>query len=206
MVKVKGPMMSLDASGTLGGTFVFSKWKGRHTVRAHAIPSNPRSASQVATRAMMGFLASAWTNLSVAQKATFETIAATYAISPFNGYVRWNMRRWTQFQGPQIEIGSSAGTIPVLGANTLTAGVGQMSFSQVITTANDIWGVLVEMHTTTAFSPGRNFLRFGVYGTGTPITGVITNLTPGEWFVRMAGIAEDGSLTTWLAEDSDTVT
>ena len=154
----------------------------------------------------MKFLASAWTNLSVAQKATFQTIATTYAISPFNAYVRWNMRRWTQFQGPQIEIGSVAGTIPVLGANTLTGGVGQMSFSQVITTANDIWGVLMEMHTVTAFTPGRNFLRFGIYGTGSPITGVVTNLTVGTWYVRMAGIAEDGSLTAWLAEGSAAVT
>ena len=206
MVKVKGPMMSLDASGTLAGTFTFSKWKGRNTVRSHAVPSNPRSPAQVSTRAMMKFLATAWTNLSTAQKATFQTIATTYAISPFNAYVKHNMSRWTQFQGPQIEIDSIEGTIPVLGTLTLTAGVGQLSFSQVITTPNDIWGLLVEMSVDTGFTPGRNFLRFGIYGTSSPIIGVVTRLVADEWFVRTAGIAKDGSLTAWLTEESTTVT
>jgi len=206
MVKVKGPMMSLDASGTLAGTFTFGKWKGRNTVRSHAVPSNPRSAAQVSTRAMMRFLATAWTNLTTAEKATFQTIATTYAISPFNAYVKTAMNRWTQYEGPQIEIGSSAGTVPALGTLTLTAGVGQLSFSQVITTPNDLWGILVQMSTDTGFTPGRNFLRFGNYGTSSPIIGVVTKLVADEWFVRTAGIAEDGSLSAWLAEVSVTVT
>ena len=198
-------MMSLDASGTLGGTFTFSKWKGRNTVRSHVIPSNPRSAAQTSTRAMMRFLSQSWTNLTTAQKATFDALAATYAISPFNAYVKYNMNRWTQFTGPVIEIGSTAGTVPTLGTLTVTAGVGELTVSQAVTTAADMWGVLFAASLTTSFTPVKTDLRLGVYGVASPVAGVITNLAAGTWYIRTAGIAEDGSLSAWLAEVSGVV-
>ena len=46
MAKVTGPLMSMDASGQFGGTIVFSKWKGRNTVRQLVPPSNPRTVGQ----------------------------------------------------------------------------------------------------------------------------------------------------------------
>ena len=46
MAKVTGPLMSLDASGTVAGTVVFSKWHGRNYVRQRVIPQNPRSEDQ----------------------------------------------------------------------------------------------------------------------------------------------------------------
>lgn len=205
MVRVKGPMMSLDASGTLGGAFVFGKWKGRHTVRSHAVPANPRSAGQVSTRSIMRFLSQSWTNLTVAEKATFNALAATYAISPFNAYVRHNMKRWTQFTGPQIEIASTSGTVPVLGTLTVTAGVGELTVSQAITTVNDMWGVLFSASLTTSYTPVKTDLKLGVYGVATPVAGVITNLAVGTWYIRTAGIAEDGTLSAQLAEVSGVV-
>ncbi len=198
-------MMSLDASGTLGGAFVFGKWKGRNTVRSHAIPANPRSAAQVSTRAMMRFLSTSWTNLTTAQKATFDALAATYAISPFNAYVRHNMKRWTQFNGPQIEIGSTANTVPVMGALTVTAGTGELTVSNVITTANDLWGVLFHASTTTGYTPAKTDLKLAIYGTASPVAGVITNLKAGTWYVRTAGIAEDGTTSAYIAEVSGVV-
>ncbi|MDZ7721677.1 MAG: hypothetical protein U5R06_02325 [candidate division KSB1 bacterium] len=41
MAKVTAPLFSLDASGTIGKAFTFSKWKGRKQLRA-----NPRFAVQ----------------------------------------------------------------------------------------------------------------------------------------------------------------
>jgi hypothetical protein len=59
MAKVTGPLMSLDASGTVGKTTTFSKWKGRNYVRLRVIPQNPQSADQVDTRGFLGVLAKA---------------------------------------------------------------------------------------------------------------------------------------------------
>jgi len=41
MARVVGPLMSLAASQTLGGTLVFSQWKGRAYVRLRVDPYNP---------------------------------------------------------------------------------------------------------------------------------------------------------------------
>jgi len=46
MAKLTGPLMSMDATGQFDGTIVFSKWKGRNTVRQLVPPSNPRTVGQ----------------------------------------------------------------------------------------------------------------------------------------------------------------
>lgn len=66
MAKVTGPLMSMDASGKFAGALVFSKWKGRPTVRQLVTPSNPRSSDQVAIRNNLRVTAAAqrWANLT----------------------------------------------------------------------------------------------------------------------------------------------
>lgn len=54
MARVTSPLMSLDASGSVGGTLTYAKWKGRNYVRQLVIPSNPRTSGQQATRAALG--------------------------------------------------------------------------------------------------------------------------------------------------------
>lgn len=54
MAKVTGPLMSLDASGAIGGTVVFSKWKGRNYTRLLVTPMNPQSQGQADSRSKMG--------------------------------------------------------------------------------------------------------------------------------------------------------
>lgn len=46
MAKVKGPLMSMEASGAYGGTLVFGQWKGRQVVRQLVTPTNPKTATQ----------------------------------------------------------------------------------------------------------------------------------------------------------------
>jgi len=100
MVKIKGPMMSLDASGTLGDAVTFSKWKGRSYVRERVIPSNPKSGAQVGRRAMFIFLTKAWNALSDANKATWQELADQLVASPFSAYVSYNMEAWHNFLAP----------------------------------------------------------------------------------------------------------
>ncbi len=100
MATVKGPLMSLDASGSIGGAIVFSKWKGRNYVRTHALPANPKSAGQLSVRAMMKFLSQFWATLSSLDKATWESRAEVTNISPFNAYVKANMARWGTYAFP----------------------------------------------------------------------------------------------------------
>lgn len=104
MVKVLGPAMSLDASGSLASTIVFSKWKGRNYIRQLVTPANPRSGGQVGMRAMFKFLTQHWkTGLDSAEKATWENRADQLVASPFNAYLSYNQARWRDFNGPSQE-------------------------------------------------------------------------------------------------------
>lgn len=59
MAKVTGPLMSLDASGTVGNTTTFSKWKGRNYVRLRVTPQNPKTDAQAQSRSYLGALGQA---------------------------------------------------------------------------------------------------------------------------------------------------
>ncbi|MBA7521987.1 hypothetical protein ES705_14099 [subsurface metagenome] len=50
MAKLKGPLMSLGASGQLAKTLVYFPWKGLAVVREYVIPSNPKTALQLSQR------------------------------------------------------------------------------------------------------------------------------------------------------------
>ena len=118
MVKLAGPMMSLDASGTVANTVTFSKWKGRPYVRMRVIPSNPKSGGQVGMRSMSRFLTQIWASLTAGNKATWEERATAAAISPFNAFLSFNQFRWRNFLGvtkefPEVEtaVGGTMGTL-----------------------------------------------------------------------------------------------
>ena len=50
MARVTGPLMSMEASGTIGRTLTFANWVGRQYVRRWTRPSNPQTADQMDQR------------------------------------------------------------------------------------------------------------------------------------------------------------
>ena len=50
MARVTGPLMSMEASGTIGKTLTFANWVGRQYVRRWTRPSNPQTAYQMDQR------------------------------------------------------------------------------------------------------------------------------------------------------------
>jgi hypothetical protein len=72
MAKVTGPLMSMDASGKFAGALVFSKWKGRPTVRQLVTPANPQNASQTTQRNMVRVMGAAqhFANLTAQVQST----------------------------------------------------------------------------------------------------------------------------------------
>lgn len=88
MALTKAPLFGLDASGTLGGSIVFGKWKGRTYVRRHAVPSNPKSGLQVGMRSVFKWISQDYTNLSAAIKARWKAIADVEQITPMNAQMR----------------------------------------------------------------------------------------------------------------------
>ena len=72
MAKVTGPLMSLDASGTVANTATFSKWKGRNYVRQRVIPMNRQTDAQQTVRSVLGTIAKACSAVLTATKDSLE--------------------------------------------------------------------------------------------------------------------------------------
>lgn len=96
MAKVTGPLMSLDASGSVAGTITFSRWKGRNYVRQRVIPTYTNTALQSKIRKLISDASIAWksgatvgvTTINAAYKLAYGTAASAQAISGFNLFIK----------------------------------------------------------------------------------------------------------------------
>ncbi len=209
MAVVKGPLFSLDASGTVGGSIVFGKWKGRNYVRRHAIPANPESVGQVSVRSMLRFLTQYWDSLTDAEKATWDVRAAATDISPFNAYVSYSMLRWGRYASPtKADPATETGTPGTILAPTATAGSRSILLAVPISAAADNWGVVIHSDLTTSFTPSRNTGRRMI-----PAESVATfewldfPLTVGvEVFYRFESFSDEGVSDLLVGEQSATPT
>lgn len=53
MAKVSGPLLSIEARGSIAESIVFFPWKGRHLVRQWLTPANPKKADQGYVRVIL---------------------------------------------------------------------------------------------------------------------------------------------------------
>jgi len=208
MALTKGPLLSLDASGSVAGTVTFSKWKGRNYVRQLVTPANPKTVKQISVRAMMRFVSQGWAAHSATEKATWDELAAAAQVAPFNSYMAKNLSRWRNFLAPSIEYPAAEGDLAaVLGALTATGGVGQITLSQVITTANQNWCLMIFRSLTGTFTPSFSNLQRVVLGEGAgPIVFVDTPLAAGTYFYECRGGSVEGVTGASSAEATATAT
>jgi len=209
MAGVKGPLFSLDASGSIGNALVYAKWKGRNYVRRHAIPSNPKSAGQVSVRAMLKFLTQYWDTLLAGEQADWDTRAAATDISPFNAFVSYNMLRWGRYATPSKEDPALEDDTPgTILSPTATAGSRSILLAVPISVAADNWGVIIHSDLTTGFTPTRNTARQALAAEATATFEWLDfPLTVGvEVFYRFESFSEKGSSTVLAGEQSATPT
>lgn len=144
MVKLKGPLGSAEASGTLGRTAIFSSWKGRAYAKAHAIPSDPNSSLQISVRQMLGFLASQFKAFTAPNKATWEELAAQTNIPPYNAFLSTNLNRWKMFHAPSKSYpAAETGTQPEPDTLSTIGGIGHIHFSAEWIDLNNAWGMII---------------------------------------------------------------
>jgi hypothetical protein len=208
MVKVQAPALSLEASGSLGGAMVFSKWKGRPYVRALVKPANPKSGGQVGVRAMFKFLSQDWTNIGATPQASWETRADQKIISPFNAFMGYNQFRWRDFLAPtNTDPEATTDVQAVVGVTTAVAGVRSVTLTVPITTANDGWGVLIFRSLTTAFATAFDNLIGVVKVNGTDtLTWVDSPLVADTYYYNFRAFTLDGQLDAEDGEINATVT
>lgn len=196
MVKVYGPLLSLDASGTIADTLTFGKWKGRNYARQHVIPANPKSVLQVSTRAMMRFLSQEWDGIGSTPQGSWDDAAAAANVSPFNAYIGANLRRWREFQPPsQTDPAPETGSEPVATLDSATGGPSYIDLTFTITTLNDVWGVVLFRSPTGTFTTSRaNAIRvIPVTDTG-ELVYTDSNLDAGTYYYDARFITTEGVL------------
>jgi len=144
MVKVYGPMMSMDASGTIADAVTFSKWKGRNYVRQRVIPSNPKSTLQVGVRSMFSWLSKAWYLFTAPEKADWDLLAKASSISPFNAMMAENMANWRQHLAPSTYTPAlRTGTLAVVTSFVATGGFHQAVLALTLSAFTDNWGAIL---------------------------------------------------------------
>lgn len=92
MAKVTGPLLSLDASGSVASTMVFARWKGINYVRQRVIPTYSNTAKQADIRELVKEASQAWqaetSPIDSAYKAAYDLAAEGRAMSGFNMFMR----------------------------------------------------------------------------------------------------------------------
>lgn len=194
MAIVKGPAMSLDASGSIAGAIVFSKWKGRNYIRQLVTPANPKSGAQTGFRASMRFLSQIWAGLTAGNKATWEARAADGIYSEFNAFTSYNQKRWRNFLTPTKEDPAAEASTPALApSGAAVAGVRQATLTITDGATPPDWGYLIFRSTSTGFTPAiSNAIAFVPWDVAGATVYIDTPLDPGTYYYRSKGFNDDG--------------
>ncbi|MEE9602713.1 MAG: DUF6266 family protein [Thermoguttaceae bacterium] len=194
MARVTGPAMSLDASGTIAGTLVFSKWKGRNYIRERVIPANPKSGGQVGVRSMFKFLAQIWDAQSAPDKASWEDRADDMIVSTFNAFMSYNQRRWRNFQMPSsADPAAETGTAPTGPTGVATPGVRSMTVVLTDGVNPPDFGYAIFRSLTGTFTLAwSNCVAVVEWGSGGTTTWIDTPLVPDQYFYNAIGFLDTG--------------
>lgn len=208
MVKVSAPALSLDASGSLAGTLVFSKWKGRNYVRTLVKPSNPKSGGQVGVRSMFKFLSQIWAGLSDANKATWDDRADDMVASAFNAFMSYNQKRWRDFDTPSKEDPAlEAATAPSGCTGVATPDVRSMTVAVTHGVNVADWGIAIFRTLGTGFTCAFSNCIAVVEADGAgDCTYIDSPLTADTYYYNTIGFMDDGTEGAVGTEFNGTVT
>jgi hypothetical protein len=208
MAKVTGPLMSISASGTFGGTLVFAEWNGRPYVRKHIIPPNPKSAMQTGVRAMWKFLSKYWHTIAALTQATWASIADPQKISNFNAYMQANMDRWQNFSPPSEANPAAAASTPLtVTTQTLTGHSGFATIAVTPSGATSIWGIAIFRDSAEITTPNwTNCIAVVDANGANAVTITDSPLDAGTYHYRTAIINVDGIMGTVHADGTAVVT
>ena len=92
MARLTGPLLSLDARGSLFHTIVYSAWKGLNYARMRVKPCNAKSDYQIGVRDTLSMGVSYFklvASVSAADKTWWNTYAEGTNMSGFNRYMKF---------------------------------------------------------------------------------------------------------------------
>lgn len=92
MAKTRAPLLSFGASGQIGKTAVYAKWRGVPYVRERVIPANPRTTAQTANRNRFAAMRELWKIAPSGAREPWDAYATGRPFTGMNAYVGENNR------------------------------------------------------------------------------------------------------------------
>ena len=197
MVKLKGPMLSLEASGTLAETVTVSNWKGRAYMKKHAVPSNNQQQAQLGIRTAMTFLTQQWSGLSAAQQESWQDLAEADQVSPVNSYVGTNLLRVADALAPTKEYPAAETAWAPAWGGVVTEVFPTFVRVQLTVLPGPVpWPFFLYRDASTGFTPSPSNLVAMALGVNFPSVINIRDEPPshGTWYYRKASGSPDGSI------------
>jgi len=201
MAKSTAPLLSFSASGQIGQTQVYSKWKGRGYVRRHVIPGNPQTAEQTLTRNAFSFLQQVYKVAPPLFTDVWTAYARGLVMTSRNGHTKINLgaiRNQANLNDYQMSPGALGGLPPT--ANVVTPGVGTLSgaisvpgnLPQGWTITSAIMGVIRDQDPDT----GILYNVFAVEDVTAPYVCLISGLSANLWqvFAWLKWLRPDGQV------------
>ena len=205
MARTTGPLLSMDASGTVGGSLVFSKWKGRNYVRKHVVPHNPQTALQTGVRSGMAFCSKWASSDKTTTKAIWQTKANNDKISPHNAFVKAFMMTWrVGLIYPLGGIYPAAIDTGVLSVATATSRPRSVDLTWTLTSPDVRIGYFIYASTTTGFVPALSNCIGQVFNGSVFTDRDMAIAVP--MFYRIAGISSLGAYRLYSNQMTGTPT
>jgi hypothetical protein len=199
--------MSFDASGTIAGAAVFSKWRGRNYVRRHAVPSNPRTPGQLAARSIVKFLGREWAGLDPSAWATWLTGGDARKISAFNQYISLNARNWRDLMPPSQEYPAARALVPgQVNALTGVASGRQALITGGVVNDTNVWGIVIGRSLLTGEAESLAAAVAIVSVVDDAFALVDGPLAPGTYYYQAASMTTDGVEGSWFSQATVIIT
>jgi hypothetical protein len=197
MARVRGPLLSRDASGSLAGTLSFLPGPGLTRVRVASPRAFTRSATQIGHEAMYSFLVHEWQSVTTANKATWANAYRNDQITNFQKFIKYNLIRWTHYKAPSIFYpATETGSIGTFTSTTVTPGRHHVSFQWNSANLAMRWGSIIHRSPTNGFTPNKtNVVHVWVNHSAVTISFNDLDLTPGTYYYRLKHFTFAGFLS-----------
>lgn len=189
MSKVRGPLLSMRATGQIGTSQVYATWRGVPYVRQYVVPANPRTTAQIQVRSPFAWLQDAYRSIPGALAAVYEAYTAGRPMIARNGWTKINLPALQA----QLDIGNltfspGARGGPAPASINVTPGSGSLQVNVTTTALPTGWSiaaahvVALEMQ-----DPQSDFIGPWRYGSGNTAPYSVTLSSLGNGVEYMVG-------------------
>lgn len=165
MAKIKFGALVVDGRGKLGG-HVLAQNRGGSYIRTKVTPANPQSVAQMAVRGSFAAISSGWSQLTEAQRDSFDSLVSAYSRTNVFGDIK-NPSGKALYQRLNQNLANTGQTLITVGVNPLPLPSFTIDAVEAIVTPQsfdwtligDLTGSYVMVFATPPMTQGTKFVK-----------------------------------------------